>query len=176
MSLLQGLGNAAVGTAVTLLCIGGVLLSCLSISGTWLVAGAAAIAAVAWKDAFPGPWTVAVFLALCIAVEAWETVAGAWGVRRRGGSAVAGFAAVAGGMLGLLAGAALPVPVFGPLLGMAAGSFGLVFVVEVRRLRRADQAASIAWGSVLARISVVLVKVAVTLGMVGYLLAGMFLG
>ena len=46
-------------------------------------------------------------------------------------------------MLGL--GAFIPVPVVGSLLGMAIGSFGLVFGVERYRLKKTDQAARIAW-------------------------------
>ena len=150
------------------LCLTGIVLSCLSISGTWLVAVATALAAVSRADGGPGWWTVLVFVVISTAVEAAEALAGAWGVARRGGSRLAGVAAVCGGLLGLAIGSVV-VPVVGSLLGMVVGSFALVFLVEIRRLKRADQAAGIAWGAVVARLLIVVLKVAATLVMSAYL-------
>ena len=161
--------------AVVALCAGGLLLSCLSFSGTWLVVAAAALAAALRAHPFPGWWTVAVFALLAAAVEGLEMAAGAWGVRRRGGSPLAGFMALVGGLAGLMVGGLIPVPVVGPLIGMMAGSFWLVYLVERRRLQHAERAAAIAWGAVAARALTILVKVTVTLGMAGYLLIGLLL-
>lgn len=162
------LGLAAAG----LLCMAGLVLSCMSLSGTWLVTAGAIIAVLLRGDAFPGWGTVVVFAVLSVLVEVLEFIAGAWVVKRRGGSKLAGVAAVAGGMLGLIVGGLLvPVPVAGSLLGMLAGSFGLVFLVERGRLEEA--AVSIAWGAVLGRVLMVVVKVCVTLGMTAWLFIGM---
>lgn len=158
---------------VAVLCLVGVLLSCLSISGTWFVVGGALLAAVVRWGEFPGFWTVLGFVVVSVLVEVAEAFAGTWGVARRGGSALAGVAALVGGIVGLILGAMLPLPVLGPLLGMTAGSFGLVFVVERQRLKHSGQAANIAWGTVLARMLVLMLKVIVTLGMIAYLFVGM---
>lgn len=162
---------------VGLLCLVGLLLSCLSISGTWLVVGATAVAAMlTGAGNFPGLGTLLFFIYLAVLVEVAEYVAGFWGVKRRGGSTWAGFAAVAGGMIGLAIGSVIPVPVFGGLLGIALGSFGLVYAIEYFLSRRSLQAAHIALGAVIARFLVLLMKVAVTLGMIAWLAAGISAG
>lgn len=166
-----GIGVAII--AIALLCIAGLLLSCLSVSGTWLVLAGAVIAALLPKEGFPGWWTVAAFAVLAVLVEVIEFMAGYWGVRRQAGSRLAGFVALIGGLAGLLLGALVPLPVVGPLLGMLVVSFVLVFIVERRRLRASGQAARIATGAVAARVLVVLIKVAVTLGMSAALLVQM---
>ena len=159
---------------VGLLCFAGVVLSCVSLSGTWLVVAGTIIAVLLRGGAFPGWEIVVIFAVLSALVEAGEFMAGAWGVKRRGGSKLAGVMAVVGGMFGLVVGGLLiPLPVVGSLLGMLAGSFGLVFAVERCRTETADGAASVAWGAVLGRVFMVLVKVCVTLGMTAWLFIGM---
>lgn len=158
---------------VGMLCLVGLLLSCLSISGTWLVVGATGVSALlTGPGRFPGLGTLLFFIYLAVLVEVVEYVAGFWGVKSRGGSGWAGFAAVAGGMIGLLIGSAIPVPVFGGLLGVVLGSFGLVYAVEYFRQRKSLAAAHIAFGAVIARFLVLPMKVAVTLGMIAWLAAG----
>ncbi len=156
-----------------LLCISGVVLSCLSLSGMWLALAAAVLAALTTDGTFPGLWTVIVFAALSALVEVAEFAAVAWGVKRRGGSKLAGVMAVVGSMLGLALGSFIPVPILGNLIGMLMGSFGLVFAVERHRLRRTGEAASIAWGAVLGRVFMIALKVCVTMGMTAYLFIGM---
>jgi uncharacterized protein YqgC (DUF456 family) len=157
------------------LCLGGLAVSCLGLSGTWLVVGAAVAAAFLSGAAFPGLWTVLAFVVLSAAVEMAEAASATWGVKKRGGSWLAGLAAAAGGLGGLLLGSLIPLPVFGSLLGMLAGGFGLAYLVEYRRLRSADRAAHIARGAVVAHVLILLLKVAATLGMSATLLLGVFL-
>jgi uncharacterized protein YqgC (DUF456 family) len=160
-------------TAVVLLCAGGWILSALSLSGTWLVLLAAAVAAWVRPGPFPGVGTLVGFGVLCLLVEGAEAVAGAIGVRRRGGSAIAGMAAIGGGLLGLLVGSVLiPIPVCGSLLGMLSGSFALTYIVEYRRLRAGDAATRIALGTVIARVIVIFIKGVVTIGMTTWLAVG----
>lgn len=161
---------------VGLLCVCGILMSCVTLSGTWAVTVAAAVAMCIPGEAFPGVWTLVGFALVSALVEAAEAVAGVWGVRRRGGSAWAGLAAFAGGLVGLLLGGLIPIPLIGSLVGMTVGSFGLVFAVERLRLKRSAPAASIAWGTVLARTVVIFLKVTVTLAMTAFLLAGLIKG
>ena len=161
----QALGSAGIYSIAGLLCLLGFFLSCLSLSGTWVVFVATAL--VAWKrwPEFPGLYTLLLFLLLCIAVEVVEAMAGAWGVQKRGGSKAAGLAAMAGGFLGLFLGGIIPIPILGNLLGMLVGSFGLAFLVEHSKMKMADHAAHVATGAVLARLAVIFLKVGVTLAM-----------
>jgi len=158
---------------VWILCLAGVLVSCLGISGTWFVVVGALLAAWIRPDPFPGFWTLAVFVVLSGLVELAEALAGLWGVRKRGGSKLAGFMAVLGGLVGLFLGSLIPIPIVGSLLGMVVGSFGLVFAVEAYRLKHTQKAARIARGAVLAHVLVILLKVLMTLGLAAWLLIGL---
>jgi len=166
--LFQGFGYLVAAA----LCLVGLFLSCLSISGTWLVVGATIIASFVSGAEFPGLGTVLLFIYFAVLVEVAENVAGYWGVRKRGGSGLAGLAALAGGLLGALVGSVIPIPLVGTLLGMLAGSFGAVYAVERHRLSAHDSAAHIAWGAVLSRMLIVLLKVVVTLGLSIWLFIG----
>ena len=158
---------------VWVMCLVGLLLSCLSISGTWLVVGATLLSMLLVGSGFPGFGTILLMIWVAICVEVVEYVAGVWGVKNRGGSNWAGLAALVGGVAGLILGTAIPVPVLGSLLGMTAGSFGCVYGVERYRLKRASPAVHIALGAVVARFFVVLLKVGVTLGMMAWLAIGL---
>jgi uncharacterized protein YqgC (DUF456 family) len=170
-----GLLGTGLGVAIiVLLCAVAIVLSCVSISGTWVVLGAAILALLMRGDTgFPGWLTLVVFLLLSIAVEAAEAVAGSWGVAKRGGSKLAGFASLIGGLVGLIVGSAIPIPFVGPLIGMLALSFGAAFLVEHWRLKHIEHAANIAWGAVWARVLVIFLKVIITLGMSAALLIGL---
>ncbi len=158
-----------------LLCLAGFILSCLSLSGTWLVLAASGLIAWArWPD-FPGIGTLVIFLLLCIGVEVAEALAGTWGVQKRGGSKAAGWAALGGGFAGMMLGGLIPLPVIGNLLGMLAGSFGCAFWVEHTKMKKADHAAHVATGAVLARLAVIFLKVGVTLAMILALAIGCIL-
>ena len=159
--------------ACGVLCLGGLLLAVFSISGTWLVLGAAIGAALlTGPDQFPGWPALVAFGAVCAAVDIIEWFAASWGVRRRGGSAAAGWMALLGSLGGAILGG-MVVPVLGSLVGMMLGSFALVYLAELRRLKKNAPAAHIARGAVLAGISVLLLKVAATAGLVLWLAAGL---
>ena len=173
---LSGLQHAGVWIAwafVWLSCLVGIALSCLSISGTWLVALATIVALLLTPNDFPGWVCVVVFLLVSAVVEGLEWVAGSWGVKRRGGSSWAGVAALVGALVGTVLGMFIPVPVIGSLIGMVLGSFILTFVVEHRRLSHVKQAATIAWGAVVGRVVVIIAKVVCTLSMIVILVVGL---
>jgi len=156
-----------------ILCLSGLLISALSISGTWLIWVAAIIAALlTGAGQFPGWITLCGMLAICIGVELFEWGAASWGVRRRGGSTAAGWMALLGSIGGMILGNML-FPIIGGLLGMMIGSFTLVYWVEKRRLQEAEHASHIATGAVLASMSVLLVKVLATMTLILWLLAGL---
>ncbi|WP_372805964.1 DUF456 family protein [Pontiella sp.] len=167
------IGTLGIYTLAGLLCLAGFVLSCLSLSGTWVVLAATGL--VAWHrwPEFPGIVTPALFLLVCIGVEVVEAFAGTWGVQKRGGSKQAGFAAMVGGLLGMILGGFIPVPIIGSLFGMIAGSFALAFLVEHSRMKKTDHAAHVATGAVLARLGVIFLKVGITVAMTLILAIGL---
>jgi uncharacterized protein YqgC (DUF456 family) len=162
----QTIGLFGIYSLAGLLCLVGFILSCLSLSGTWLVLAASGLVAWARWPGFPGIGTLVIFLLLCIGVEVIEAMASAWGVQKRGGSKAAGWAALGGGFLGMILGSFIPVPVIGNLIGMIAGSFGCAFLVEHAKMKKADHAAHVATGAVLARLGVIFIKLGATLAMI----------
>jgi uncharacterized protein YqgC (DUF456 family) len=160
-------------TLAGLLCVAGVAVSCLSLSGTWFVVLASGILALLSGPEFPGIRTVAIFAVLSGIAEVAELAAGSYGIKKRGGSNLAGFAAFVGGMAGLVLGMAIPIPLIGPLVGMLAGSFLLAFLVERHRLKKSAEAVDIATGAVMGRIVILLLKTALSIGMSVYLAVGM---
>ena len=175
INVLQQTGVSLAYVIVGLLCLAGLGISCVSLSGTWLVTLGALIAAFLSGPRFPGLRTVIVFLMISGVVEGVEAIAGPWGVQRRGGSSWAGLAALIGGLAGLYFGTAIPVPLIGSAVGMLAGGFMLTFLVERHRLKKSSHAAHIAMGAVMGRVVIIFVKVIVTLGMIVALAAGLII-
>ena len=158
----HAIGEIAVYILAGLICLGGLVLSCLYLSGTWAVLLASILVAWVRWPGFPSLGILALFLALCIGVEILEAIAGAWGVQKRGGSKAAGWAALVGGFLGMIIGGNI-VPVLGNILGMLIGSFVLAFWAEYNRMQKTEHAAHVAFGAVMARLSVLFLKVGITL-------------
>jgi len=155
-------------------CLTGIFLSLFSLSGTWLVVGAAILAVFLPGENSPGIWTVLSFLVLALLIEVLEWVAGSWGVYKRGGSGLGSLMALIGGVLGFFLGFTIPIPLIGNFIGMLLLSFLLVFWVERQRLGHDRQAVHIALGAVLARVYMVLVKTGVALGMSFWLLWNLY--
>ena len=153
-----------------LLCLIGVLISTLAFSGTWLVLAAALITFFA--AGAPTLGTLIVFALLCVTAEIAEALAGYFGVQKRGGSKLAGLAALVGGLIGAVVGSGI-FPIIGTFLGMLAGSFALAFLIEWNRLKHHGQAAHIAWGTIWARLGIMVVKTLTTLGMGIWLLTAL---
>jgi uncharacterized protein YqgC (DUF456 family) len=160
---------------VGLLCLVGIVMSCFTLSGTWVVVVATALAAILRGPDFPGWRTIIIFVLIAAAVEALEAMAGALGVRRRGGSWLAGFSAIGGGILtGLLIGYFLPI--IGHVLGTLLGGFAFAFAVEYYRLKKTRSAAQIAVGAVFACLFAMMLKVTASAGMVVFLVIGLSRG
>jgi uncharacterized protein YqgC (DUF456 family) len=168
----QSVGTFGIYSLAGLLCLIGFVLSCLSLSGTWVVLAATGLVAWARWPEFPGIGTLVAFLLLCIGVEVIEALASAWGVQKRGGSKAASWAALGGGFMGMVLGGFIPVPIIGNLVGMVAGSFGCAFLVEHAKLKKATHAAHVATGAVLARLAVIFLKVGITIAMASALAIG----
>ncbi len=153
-----------------LLCGIALILSALAFSGTWLVLLAALITKL--SIGFPTLGTLIIFALLCIATEALEALAGFLGVQKRGGSKLAGWAALLGGLLGAIIGSAV-FPILGTLIGMLFGSFALAFLVEIRSEKKHSEAVHIALGAVWARLGIMLFKTVLTAAMSLWLLIGL---
>jgi uncharacterized protein YqgC (DUF456 family) len=170
MDFVAHIGAVLLYLLIAFLCLTGLLLSCISISGTWLVSLSAILTIFLPEDMFVGWICVALFHVSSALIEVLEFLAGSMGVVKRGGSKLAGFMALLGGILGAIIGSFIPIPLLGPLLGMFLVSFLLVYAVEYHRLKQHGEAANIATGAIIARASIILLKVTATLGMILYLL------
>lgn len=100
----------------------GVAMVALQLPGTWVVLLASAGFALLYPQTL-GWWTVAILLGLAVIGEAIETLAGAAGARKAGGTKRAMLGAVAGGIVGAIVGTALiPILLVGTLAGAMAGA------------------------------------------------------
>ena len=90
-------GAGAIFVLAVILCLAGVVLSCVSLSGTWLVVAATTLIVLVTEADFPTVWTIVIFAVISGLTEVAEFLAGAYGVTKLGGSKLAGVAAVAGG-------------------------------------------------------------------------------
>lgn len=150
------------GTAAVL-CLAGLFVSLFSFTGSWLVVIASGLLFWIRDDGAVTGWLVLSLVGISALVEVFDFFAGTVGIARRGGSAKAGWAALVGGMIGMILGGFM-IPVLGSLIGMCAGSFLFAYVVERNRLNHDSKAAHIARGAVWARLGVMFVKVTATLG------------
>lgn len=150
--------------------LGGLLLCAFGFSGTWVPVLCAALATFGPAKA-PG-WRAVAVLALSAALlEGVEALAGWYGVKRSGGSAMAGWAAIGGGLVGgLVIGMVPGVGIFLAIPGMLAGSFVCVYLVEKQRLGQQNDAVRIATAAIVARAVVIITKVVAMLVMSAYLI------
>ncbi len=154
-----------------LLCVLGIGISVFSLSGTWLVVAAAVLTRLAVGA--PGWLEVGLFILVAGVVEIFDSLAGAWGVRRRGGSAFTGLAAIGGGIAGMVIGSLGPFPVVGTLLGMLTGGFVAAYVVEWLRHGMNARALHVARGVLVGRLMVLVMKTGASLGMTILLVLGL---
>lgn len=156
------------------LCALGMLLSCVTLSGMWLVLAAAGVAwHLAEPGGFPGAWTLAGMAAVCTVSEVWTTVAASWGVAKRGGGKASVWWAFWGSLAGaVVGGMVVPVPLVGSLVGMAVGSFVPVYAAERRRLQ--GNAGYVARGAVWATLAAWGVKVGTTAALIAWLAVGLW--
>ena len=142
-----------------------------ALPGNWMIVGLAALFVSAVPPAANGQgltWeAVGLLLGLALAGELMETVAGAYGAGKRGGSRRAMFLAVIGTIVGSLMGAVggLPLPVAGPVLGAliggACGAFAGAWLGEMWKHGLADKSISVGWGALIGRVLGTIGKLAV---------------
>lgn len=139
-----------------LVLLGALLLVPLGLPGVWLMVlvllGVTLAGEVAWLT-----WGVLAGLALLSELVEWGAVA--WAGRRYGGSSRAFWGALAGGLVGAVIGA--PVPLLGTLIAGAAGTFVGAAAITLHETRSLDTASRVGWGAALARTLAVGMKTAV---------------
>lgn len=174
-----GTGSFLAWMGIGLLCLAGLVLSALSITGAWLIACAALGAGFlrSGPEAFPGPLTIGLFFVLAAGVDVTEWVASSLGVRRRGGGKAAGCMAFIGSVLGMILGSCfLPIPFFGGVVGAALGAFALVYAVERMRSADADsqgRSLHVAAGALWATVAILILKNTVAAALILWLIVGL---
>lgn len=143
---------AIAGLLVMTVCL---VLVPLGLPGTWLMLLVVATGAVAGEV---GLWTLAGLLLLVAAAETAEFFMVKALSERYGGSNRAFWGALAGGLIGVVVGA--PVPVAGSLVAGVLGTFAGATAVAFWETREARSAARVGWGAVLGRAGAAAVKVA----------------
>jgi uncharacterized protein len=148
------------------MCLTGIALSMVTVSGTWLVLLAGLLFKVSNVSLNPS-WTVLIVLAvMAILVEVFEALAGYFGVVKKGGSkfagVVAGFTSFIGGIIGTIF---IPIYILGSLIGLFIGGFLGAYVVEYY-IKHNIKATNIAMGTVFARVFMMVLKVIVTILMI----------
>lgn len=131
------------------------LLVPLGLPGTWLMLVVLAVATYAGEVAL---WTFAALAAVAGVAELAEFVAVKRLSARYGGSGRAFWGAIAGGVLGILVGA--PIPVGGSLVAGVVGTFAGAALTAYWEGGEVGAAARVGWGAVLGRALAVGAKVA----------------
>jgi uncharacterized protein len=157
---------------VTLICLLAPVLIVLGLPATWLmVAAALAIKVGAWLDWWPSLWgmfswyTIGVVAALALVADVTDTVAGALGAKRAGGSRRSYIGAIIGGIPGAIIGTfALPVPLVGTLAGGAIGAgLGAMLFQITREGDTFGSASKVGAGAAAGWLVAVVIKLAIAL-------------
>ena len=142
-------------TVITILLALALILIPFGLPGLWIMAALMVLGAVLGEVAL---WIALLSLALAAAAELAEWLIVRSMNLRYGGSPRAFWSAIAGGFVGLLVGA--PLPIVGSLVGGFVGSFLGAALVSFYELQDVQAAGRVGWGVVLARTLSVGVKVA----------------
>ncbi|MFG0306205.1 MAG: DUF456 domain-containing protein [Phycisphaerales bacterium JB040] len=115
---------SALGAAIVIVCAWlGVLVTLITLPGTWMAVLVALI--VKWwrPELIDGWWAIGIAVGLAVLGEVAEFGAGAVGSRRAGGSRSGAAGALVGGLAGgVLGTVAIPLPVLGTILGAVIGA------------------------------------------------------
>lgn len=143
--------------AVSFVCLLTIL---LTLPGTWLMLAAATLVAwLQWDNGMISSWTLAALLAMAVVGELLETFASSAGARRAGSSRWGSFGAFVGGVLGAIVGTfAIPVPLFGSLIGACAGAAGGAILLELMAGRPTGHSARVGVGAGVGRLMAVAIK------------------
>ena len=175
----------------TLLC-GGMMLACvvlwsstlLGFPGNWGILLAAVLYDWLTTDASRRELGTTLLITLGVLAtvgEVVEFIAGALGVRKRGGSRLSATLALVGSILGGILGAivAVPIPIVGPIIGILLGSsagamIGATLGEDVRG-RTPEESIGVGWAAFWGRLAGTLGKTLIGAVMVAVVMAGMLL-
>jgi len=136
----------------------GLVLTAIGLPGLWLFLLLAAVLPLLGSATAPSGLALGIGFGLALVAEVIEWVAQVRWTGRSGGSRRAGWAALAGGILGAFAG--VPIPVLGPIIGSFAGSFLGALIAEYSRTRDRGLAGKVAWGALIGRVVATTFKIA----------------
>jgi len=156
--------------ALSLVCLGGVLLTVFQLPGTWLILLVSVLYAWYYDWQRLGWWILGILAAMACLAEIVEMLAGVWFTRREGGSSRAGWWGLFGGIAGGLL-LSVPLPVIGTMLGAAIGCFAGAFLAELSLAREAGSAARLGLHAALGFTAGTVLKIAAALMMTGLALA-----
>jgi uncharacterized protein len=131
------------------------LLTPLGVPGLWIMV--AVLAVGAWAGTV-GLLVLALAVVLAAAAEVVEFLVIDRMNVRYGGSRLAFWGAIAGGVAGIIVG--MPVPVFGSVIAGFVGSFAGAALATLYETRRVEAAARVGWGTLLGRMWAAAAKVA----------------
>jgi hypothetical protein len=143
----------------------GVAVIPLGLAGEFVIVIATGVFILVAGSEVIGWWVFATLLLLGIFAEVVEFLAGMAGAKVKG-SFWSGVGAIVGGVLGGLLGASVAL-IVGGLVGAFAGTFAGAFAVEWLVSKRYGQATHVATLALIARIVGTVVKVVVSLAMIG---------
>lgn len=148
----------------------GVLLNIAGLPGNWLlVLAMAGYAYLTGWQIHIGYWSLSIVVALGLAGEVAEFVAGGTGARNAGGTKRGVTGAIIGGFLGAIFLSIIPIPIVSQIIGACAGAFIGAFVVEYLIEPQTKRSASIGWGAAKGRLWGILIKLLFGLLMLGVL-------
>ncbi len=155
---------------ITLGAVMGVLLTVLTLPGTW-IAVMIASACVLWRpDSMHWGYLLA-GVGLCVLGELVEFLASAAGATKAGGTKAGAIGSIAGGLLGAIFGTVLlPIPIIGTIAGAAIGAgIGAIVGERGHSKRSWNESVRVGQGAAVGRLVSVVIKSAVA-GVLGVVL------
>ncbi len=145
----------AIGTLIWVAMLGALLLVPFGIPGVWIMTAAAGVLALLGSVTW-GTWLLLV--AVAAAAEGVEFLALKKVGERYGASRSAFWGAIVGGFAGIFVG--VPIPFLGPVITALLGSFAGAAIVTYLETTSVEQAGRVGWGTLIARVLAIGVKVA----------------
>lgn len=153
--------DIAAGVIVVIASLLGVLLTALTLPGTW-VAILVAVACQFWRPGMFSLWTLGTVIAIAVAAEVIEIAASAAGARHTGGSKRAAWGAVGGSLVGLIVGSGV-FPVVGSIVGAIVGAgLGALLVERHAEGKTWTASAKVGGGAAAGRLVATVVKTALS--------------